>query len=141
MLCYNETMTMQQIHAPLPIKSLLDTLSLYSAEEVDQIFAHTARIKIRRYAPSLSQAETELYKKIYSISIPKSLQEQCRKLTNKQRNIKLSADERQQLIQVIDAIEILNAKRLAYLVDLALLQQVDLDELIRQIDLTPLSYE
>jgi hypothetical protein len=71
---------------------------------------------------------------------PPKTQARCEKLTDKQRNSFLTSQEQDELAALIDEIEELNARRTGYILQLANLREVSLNELMQLLELKPLSY-
>lgn len=120
---------------------MLNSLPQLSDEQLRELSQQTALAQARKRAPSLSQAETELYRKIYNVKIPEHIHTTIRQLTAKQRTVGLGAEEQAKLTEAVDEVEIRNAERISYLVQLGLLQGVELEKLIQEIDLAPFTYE
>jgi hypothetical protein len=134
------TMTTIQIQSNLSFDTLLESLQQLSAEELAELTQHSARLHAQRRASNLSEAETELLIKINSGIVPPKIQARCEKLTHKQRNSFLTSQEQDELAALIDEIEELNARRIGYILQLANLREVSLNELMHSLELKPLSY-
>jgi hypothetical protein len=119
----------------------LDSLQQLSPTELDQVTNHIIRLQARRKYPSLSQAEADLLLKINQGVIPVQVHQRCKELTAKVHNESISQIEYDELVELVDEIEQLNAQRLDYLAQLAQLRQVTLTELMKTLEITPLSYE
>ena len=131
---------MTMIHIQLPFDTLLNYLSQLNAQELTQLVQHAARLQAQRRAPSLSQVETELLLNISQSVVPLAAQQRCAELTKKQRAQRLSAEEQAELMALVDEIEVLNARRLGYLVELANIRQTSLEELMRRLGVKAISY-
>ena len=130
---------MTTIQLQLPFDALLNSLQQLNAEELAELAQHAARLGARRRAPSLSQAETDLLLKINQ-GVPSEIHRRCAELTKKQRGRGLSDQEQVELMAVVEEIELLNARRLGYLVELANIRQVSLDDLMASLQIKPLTY-
>ena len=131
---------MTTIQLQLPFDALLSSLQQLNAEELAELAQHAARLGARRRAPSLSQAETDLLLKINQGIVPPETHRRCAELTKKQRARGLSDQEQAELMALVDEIELLNARRLGYLVELANIRQVSLDDLMASLQIKPLTY-
>jgi hypothetical protein len=131
---------MSTIQLELPFDTLLSSLQQLNAEELTELAQHAARLGARRRAPSLTQAETDLLLKINQGIVPPATQRRCAELTKKQRAGGLSDQEQAELMTLVDEIELLNARRLGYLVELANIRQISVDELMASLQLKPLTY-
>ena len=130
---------MTTIQLQLPFDALLNSLQQLTAEELAELAQHAARLGARRRAPSLSQAETDLLLKINQ-GVPSEIHRRCAGLTKKQRGRGLSDQEQAELMAVVEKIELLNAQRLGYFVELANIRQVSLDDLMASLQIKPLTY-
>jgi hypothetical protein len=131
-------MTMIQIQ--LPFDALLNNLPQLNAQELAQLVQHAARLQAQRRAPSLSQVETDLLLNINQCVILPVTQQRCSELTRKQRTQGLGQKEQAELLALVDEIEALNARRMGYLVELAHIRQISVDELMRRLEIRPITY-
>ena len=131
---------MTTIQIQLPFDTLLSNLPQLNAQELAQLAQHAARLQAQRRAPSLSQAETELLLNINQCSAPLETQQRCAELTGKQRAQGLSDREQAELTALVDEIEVLNAMRLGFLVELANIRQISTEELMRRMEIKPITY-
>lgn len=131
---------MTTIQIPLPFDTLLKNLPQLTAQELTQLVQHAARLQAQRRAPSLSQAETDLLLNISRCAILPATQQRCAELTRKQRIQGLVEQERDELMALVDEIEEVNAGRLGYLVELAHIRQISVDELMRRLEIRPITY-
>ncbi len=133
-------MTTIQVQSQLPFDTLLDSLQQLNSQELAQLAQHAARLQAQRKAPSLSEAETELLHKINQGVVPVQVKQTVSELTEKMRNETITEAEHAELMALVDEIEQLNAERLRYLVQLAHLRSMSLDELMQTLEIEPLSY-
>ncbi len=131
---------MSTIQVDLPFDTLLNSLQQLNAEELTELAQHAARLGARRRAPNLTQTETDLLLKISQGIVPPTTQQRCAELTKKQRAEGLSDEEQAELMTLVDEVELLNAQRLACLVELANIRQISVDELMTNLQIKPLSY-
>lgn len=134
-------MTTIQVQSQVTFDTLLDSLQQLSPNELDQLTHHIIRLQARRKYPSLSQAEADLLLKINQGVVPERILQRCKELTAKVHNESISQIEHDELMELVDEIEQLNAQRLDYLAQLARLRQATLSELMKTLEITPLSYE
>jgi hypothetical protein len=134
-------MTTIQVQSQLSFDKLLGSLPQLSSEELAQLAQHATRIEVQRKVGSLSEAEADLLLKINQGVVPPDWQQRCAKLTAKARAGTITDAEHAKLVNLVDEIEQLNAKRLDYLVQLAQIRGVTLDELMGVLELAPLAYE
>lgn len=130
---------METLTYPVPFDALLRGLPQLSERELERLAQATAFIRARAKAESLDAAETNLLLKIDQCTIPQTLKAQYARLAETQDRRSLSPSEQAQLADVIDQMELINAERLNYLIQLANLRQITLDALMDQLELHPLS--
>lgn len=134
-------MTTLQLQTEIPFDTLLESLPQLATDELDRLANQVIRLQAQRRTATIPDREAELLTKIGQGIIPFELRRRCTDLTRKQRAGDLTETEYQELSNVIDEIEILNAKRIGYLVELAELREITLDEVIAALELAPLNYE
>lgn len=133
-------MTTIQIQSNLPFDTLLESLQQLSAEELAELTQHSARLHAQRRASNLSETEVDLLGRINRGIVPPEIQARCATLTDKQRRSVLTPQEEMELTALIDEIEELNASRSGYILQLANLRGVSMEELMQSLEIKPLSY-
>lgn len=133
-------MTTIQIQTQIPFDSLLNSLKQLNLHELEDVARTTAVLRARQLTPSLPKEEAALLSQLNEGVIPVETQKRCIVLSQKAQEGMVTEEERTELIDLVNQIEILNSKRIAYLVQLAQLRQVPLDELMRTLEIKPLSY-
>jgi hypothetical protein len=134
-------MTTIQVQTELSLTTLLNSLKQLTPNELNEVAKYSALLRARRLAPSLSQEEAELLLKINQGVVPSEIRTRCATLTKKSRQGIITEREHAELMDLVDQIELLNAKRMEYLVQLAHLRQTTLPALMDDLELKPLSYE
>lgn len=86
--------------------------------------------------PGLDEKESQLLQKINRGLSPETWQH-YRDLIEKRHQETLTPEEQNQLIQISDQLEELNASRMEPLVELAQIRQISLRALMKQLGLTP----
>jgi hypothetical protein len=129
------------VQTELSLETLLNSLRQLNLKELELVERETAVLRAQQIAPSLSQAEADLLLKINQGTISRQTRARCAELTARSRAETLTASEEAELMTLVDEIERLNAERMGYLVHLAKLRQVTLDELMITLELSPFSYE
>jgi hypothetical protein len=132
-------MTTIQLQTQISLNSLLEGLKQLNARELDEVVRQSALLRAQQVVPSLPQAEAALLLKINAGVVPADLRMRWAELDGRYQQGTLTADEREEHLQLLDQIELLNAERLGYLVQLAQLRQLDLDDLMAQLDFKPLA--
>lgn len=134
-------MTMIQMQTQVPLETLLHSLRQLNSGELEQVVEQAALLRAQRRAPSLSRAESDLLLKINQGVVPAEAKERCAFLTQKSRQDNITAEEKAELMALVDEIELLNAERMNYLIQLAQLRHTSLDDLLQTLEITPLHYE
>ena len=132
---------MPNVQVQLPFESLLNSLPQLTPEQLDIVAQKAAVMQAQRRVSHLDSAETKLLKQIEELVVSAESKARCAELTQQQQTEPLTITEEQELAALIDQMETTNAQRLALLVMLARLRDTDLDTLIAQLELSPLSYE
>ncbi|VAW42952.1 hypothetical protein MNBD_CHLOROFLEXI01-2494 [hydrothermal vent metagenome] len=132
-------MTTIQVQTQLSLKTLLNSLRQLTPNELNEVSKQTALLRARRLAPNLPQKEAELLLKINQGIIPEGTRARCAALTKKSRQGNLTDEEQSELMTLVNQIELLNAKRIEYLAQLASLRKTTLSELMDDLELKPLS--
>lgn len=133
-------MTTITVQPKLSLTTLLNSLKQLTSNELKEIMQQTALLRARRLAPSLPQQEAQLLFKINQGIIPAETRARCAELTKKSRQDNITNEEQDELMALVDEIEMLNAKRIEYLAQLAQLRQTTLSALMGDLELKPLSY-
>lgn len=123
-----------QIEANLSSEQLLNAARQMSGQELTQFVERVLALRAQRAAPLLPAAESELLLKI-NHPLPAELQQRYDELLARRDARALSPAEHQELLQLTDQVELLEAERMAHLIELARLRQVSLEELMRQLGL------
>jgi hypothetical protein len=89
---------------------------------------------------SLSGAESKLLRQINEW-LPSETWDEYQKLREKFRAETLTDVEHQRLTEIYDQIEMINAKRIGFIAELARLRQVSLEEMMRQLGILIPSYD
>ena len=108
--------------------------------ELEQFVTKLFVLKAKERVPSLSQRESELLLRINQ-PLPPKQRKHLNSLIKKRQAHTIKPDELQELIQMTNEIELSDAERLKYLIELAHLRGVSLDELIKQLGLKPYPHD
>ncbi len=133
-------MTTIQVETQLPLKTLLQSLTQLSLDELQAVSKQASLLRARHFAPSLPKKEAQLLLKINQGVVPEETSVQCAALSEKSRQGSITDEEQRQLNALVDEIELLNAERIGYLVQLAQLRQTTLPALMDELEIKPLSY-
>jgi len=119
-----------------PLSSIFQTLSSLSLSDLDLVMKQVIGIRKQKLPGVLSPAEADLLKKI-NTPTPHEIQQRYDYLIRLRNREELNETQYQELIELTSFTENLNVKRLEYLVQLAKLRNVSLDDLIEQLELKP----
>ena len=108
--------------------------------ELERFVARLFALKAREETPNLSKAETRLLLKINQ-DLPAATRQRLNELIDKRQAHVITPAELAELIQLTEQAEELGVKRLKHLIDLAVLRNITLDELMRQLGLKPVPHD
>ncbi len=100
--------------------------------ELEQFLVQVLALRPRHAEHRLSQVESELLLKINQ-GIPADLQHRYNELIAKRQNKTLTSEEYEELLQLTDQIELLDAKRVEYLLELARIRNKPLTLLMEEL--------
>jgi len=129
---------MSIIH-PQQMNSIYRSLSILNVLELDQVMQEILKLRRKKLPTVLTQNETELLKKI-NTGAPSVILKRYNLLVKKRNNEALNYEEYTELLELNSYMENLGVKRLEYLLELAKLKNLSLDEIIDQLQLKPRLY-
>ena len=129
-------MQMENLSQTQQLNQIFQSLSSLGLPELDQVMKRLIGLRKQRLTTVLTENETDLLKKINS-SIPVEIQSRYDHLLEKRNKETLTDFDYKELIELTNYTESLNVQRLEYLVELAKLRNIPLDELIEQLELKP----
>lgn len=132
-------MPVVQVETQLSTDDLLKAVGQLSRPELDELTVQIIALRARRQAPSLSQEEAELLRKVNQ-GLPPEVRERYDELVAKREAESLTRDEYDELLRLTDRIENLEAQRVKYLVELARLRQTSLTKLMEDLGIQPPAY-
>ena len=118
------------------LDEVLDEVSRLDTPHLEDLLLEVSLMLAERKAPHLSRRESELLMKI-NRGLSAEVQRRYDELMDKLRNETITSAERQELLQLIDQIEQADAERLQYLIELAQLRNVSVEELMAQLGIQP----
>jgi len=127
---------MENLGQTQQLNQIFQSLSSLGLSELDQVMKRLIGLRKQRLTTVLTEIETDLLKKINS-STPIEIQSRYDHLLTKRNQETLSDLDYAELIELTNYTESLNVQHLEYLVDLAKLRNIPLDELIQQLELKP----
>lgn len=132
-------MAVVQINAQLTPDDILEAVKQFSTSELETFIQQVRLIQAQRQTPHLSGEEADLMQKINQ-TIPTAIWPSYKKLVAKRDENILTEVEHEELIQLSNEIERLNAERIGYLVNLAQLRNVPLATLMDELGIHPLNH-
>jgi len=121
-------------------EQLLKAVVQLPQSELEQFFAQVLALRPRHAEYRLSQAESELLLKINQ-GVSADLQHRYNELIAKRQNRTLTPKEYEELLQLTDKVELLDAKRVEYLLELARIRNKPLMLLMEELGIHPPKYE
>ncbi len=121
------------------LNNIYQSLSTLNVIELDQVMQEVLILRRKKLPSVLTQNETELLKKINSAA-PAVIQKRYDFLVKKRKNETLNDEEYQELLELTAYMENLGVKRLEYVLELAKLRNLSLDEIVEQLQLKPRLY-
>jgi hypothetical protein len=119
---------------------LLEAAAQLPPAELEHFLTRLAARSRPRRTLHLSPSEAELIERINE-TLPPAVQERLDYLIAQRQSYALTPDEQQELIALTEQIESADARRLECLIELAALRRVTVDEVIRQLGLTPVPHD
>lgn len=120
--------------APLSPEQLLKAVSQLSSPELEQFVRRVLVLQAQRRLLRLPHDEDKLLREINQ-PLPGDLKRRYDELVAKRRAEALTRQEHEELLRRTDEVEAHNTRRVESLVKLALLRQVTLDQLMKDLDL------
>lgn len=129
------------VHITTQVSSdeLLSGVEQLSTSELDQFVHRVLALQAKRKATSLSQEETQLLLKINQ-GLPSEVQKRYDELSAKQREETISQSEHEELLELIEQIEKLDAERIRLLAELARIRQTSLSALMEDLGIRTPTY-
>ncbi len=126
------------LHLPADLETRLRDEAARRGVDPDAFVLNTLERHLARppSGPHFSAAETEILRQI-NIGLPPEDWQRYDDLRAKRESETLTVDEHATLIKLSDEIEAGNARRMAYLVQLAQMRGLELEELMRELGLQP----
>ena len=121
-------------------EELLNAALQLPRPELERFVHRLFVLKAREETSLLPDREAELLSKINQ-GLPAATQKRLNELIKKRQAYTISKKELQELIQLTDQVEMLDAERLKHLLELSHLRDVPLDELIKQLGLKPVPHD
>jgi len=130
---------MTPIEVQISPEQILSAIQKMPETDLDLLIRQVLQIRGQRQAPNLSRTESDLLHQV-TYCVPVELQTRFNELVKKRQAITINELELQELCDLNDRIELLEASRIKDLAQLAQLRSVSLLELMNQLKLTPVNH-
>jgi|GEM_PF-682066 len=130
---------MTPIEVQISPEQILLAIQKMPETDLDLLIRQVLQIRGQRQAPNLSRTESDLLHRV-TYCVPVELQTRFNELVKKRQAITINELELQELCDLNDRIELLEASRIKDLAQLAQLRSVSLLELMNQLKLTPVNH-
>lgn len=127
---------MDNLSQPQQLNQIYQSVSSLGLSELDQVIKRLIGLRRQRLTTVLSETESDLLRKINSLA-PAEIQMRFDHLLEKRKKETLTDNEYEELLELTKYTENLNVQRLEYILELAKLRNITLDELILQLELKP----
>ncbi len=128
-----------QVVSQVDLEQVLDSVTQLETPTLEQFAFRVNALLARRKAVRLPRQEAELLQKINQGPL-QAVQERFALLNARRQAETLTAAEHQELLGLIDQVEQADAQRLQYLIELAQIRELSLDELMGQLGIQPPEY-
>ena len=129
-------MTTIHLNSEIDIESVMQGMGKLNNSELENILSRISIMLAQKKAPNLPKQEAKLLLEINQ-SLDEAVLQRYSSLNQLMRENKLSEEEYQELIQLIDKVELADAKRLKAIIELANLRAITVDELMKQLNIQP----
>lgn len=128
-----------QVRAQISTEDLLQAAKQLSLAELERFVWQIIALQAHRKAPALPENESQLLLKINQ-GIPAEFQDRFDELIAKRNSESLTPDEHKELLRLTGQVETLDAKRMEYLSQLALIRQTSLKSLMEELNIKTPAY-
>lgn len=128
-----------QVVSEVSLAELLHGVEQLSTPDLENFVTNVLAVQARRRAPSLSKDEARLLQLINQ-GVPPEVRSRYQLLDEKLHDETITVAEHQELLELINQIELADAERMRYLVELAQLRNTPLDSLMDQLGIRNPTY-
>jgi len=128
-----------QVVSEVSLAELLHGVEQLSTPDLENFVTNVLAVQARRRAPSLSKDEARLLQLINQ-GVPPEVRSRYQLLDEKLHDETITVAEHQELLELINQIELADAERMRYLVELARLRNTPLDSLMDQLGIRNPTY-
>jgi hemerythrin-like domain-containing protein len=127
---------MPKVQIALDTNEVLSSLAELQSDELETFVEKVLSLKASRKAPHLSPDETSLLQKI-NTGLSSQDSKRLEQLDTKLRSETLTTTEHEALMTLLEQLEQQDAERMSAVVELALLREVPLDMVMKQLGFPP----
>lgn len=128
-----------QVKTQISAQELIDAADQLDGTDLEAVTDRLLVMRAERRAPHLSHEETDLLLKI-NTPLPEETWRRYSSLYAKLEPDTLTAEEQAELLELINVVEMDNARRIGYLIELARLRGTTLDALMKSLGIGPRSH-
>ena len=129
-------MPIVQVKAELSFDQLVEAVRQLSENERERLLAEVSDTRHLRENRRMSDVESEIIAKINQ-EVPEPLQRRFDELVAKRTDGALTDEEYEELLELTDQVELLDAKRVEYLTELAAIRRQTLSDLMDELKIKP----
>jgi hypothetical protein len=133
-------MASAKVDTDLTPESIIHAIEQLDENTLEQVRERVIRLHAERRAPHLSAEEAYLLQKINE-TLPEQVWQRYYELVGKRKAQTLTPEEHEALKDMTNRIETAHARRMEYLVKLAQIRRVSLDDVMNQLGIAPPGYE
>ena len=120
----------------LDLNAVMEGIAKLDLKDLESFASKVNYLIARKKASEMPERMVFLLEKI-NTGLPDEIQEKYLTLIEKSANETLSETEHMQLLQLIPKVEAKQVERLKYLIELAHLKNISVDQLMEQLGITP----
>lgn len=134
-------MASESINSPVSIdlQAILDGIARLDIDTLESFAERVNTIVAQKKSAHLPKREAELIRKINE-GLPDEIQRRYRILLSKAQEETLTEEEHEEMLELVPVVESKDAERLEYLVELAQIRGSSVDEVMKQLGITPPSH-
>lgn len=129
-----------QVVSKTNLDQVLNGVAQLDTTALEEVLQQVSRLLARRKAPSVPQREVELLQQISSY-LPPAMRARYHELNTKLHDEVMTEAEHQEFLTLVDQVELADARRLQYLIELTQLRGVSLATLMTQLGLGVSSHD
>lgn len=134
-------MPIVQSQSQINLNDLLNSVAQLNGNDLEQFVSQVLILRAKRVAPHVSEPEAELLEKINQSCLSSQNQQRYNQLTNKRQAEILMPEEHQELLDLVEHIEQIDAERMQALIKLAQLRHVSISALMATLNICPPAYD